>query len=74
MQDETLGLLTDPVLGTAAQEILAGKLFTHSQTLCPRLVVVDKAGCCGGTCPGSSKWALRIDAHGPHSTGAMSMQ
>lgn len=50
MQDETLGLLTDGALGAAAQEILSGKLFTHSKTLTPRLVLVDRAGCCGGTC------------------------
>eukprot|EP00892_Ulva_mutabilis_P001372 jgi/Ulvmu1/11235/UM073_0007.1 len=47
-QDEALGLLTDAGLGVAAQEILAGKLFTNSQTLTPRLVIVDTAGCCGG--------------------------
>lgn len=70
-QDEALGLLTDDALGTAAQEILAGKLFTHSTTLNPRLVVVDKAGCCGGAYPVRTSWSDHIAAH---ATGIINMQ
>jgi hypothetical protein len=47
-QDETLGLLEDERLGAAAQEILAGKLFTHTLQPHPRVVIVDQKGCTGG--------------------------
>ena len=48
VQDELLGYLADEQLGGAAAEVLAGKVFTHTLQPRPRLVLVDRAGCCGG--------------------------
>jgi hypothetical protein len=48
LQDEALGYLGHESLCEAAQEILAGKLFSHTAEPHPRLVVVDETGCMGG--------------------------
>jgi hypothetical protein len=48
LQDEALGYLGDHDLSPAAEEVLAGKLFTHGKQPHPRLIVVDQTGCCGG--------------------------
>lgn len=64
MQDETLGYLGDDALAAAAGEVLAGKLLTHSLRPCPRRVVVDATGCCGGAC--RSSHAEHAPGLGPH--------
>jgi Misato Segment II tubulin-like domain len=65
LQDETLGYLVGHDLSPAAEEVLAGKLFTHGKQPHPRLIVVDQTGCCGGAHFHTGKKAAG-GCRGPH--------